>query len=1015
MNPAEITIANKTTALFLSLVVTVAGIASFFLLGRLEDPTFTIKTAVITTAYPGASAREVEEEITEAVETRLQQLEELKRLRSVSQPGVSIIYVDILEKYTKDDLPQIWDKLRNKAADAQADLPPGAGAVSVNSDYGDVYGMYYALSGEGYSHADLWHVADSLKKEILLINGVKRVEIAGDRKETIFIELSRSRMTRFRISPEMISSLLGAESLVTPAGDMTDGDVRLRIESTAEFDSVEAIREMLIPVGSVQVKLAAVATVTRGYDDPPSALIRSNGRPAVTIGVSNADGANVPRLGQAVEAGIAAFADRMPVGMTLEKLYDQPREVTVAVDGFLANLWEAVAIVVALLLVFMGLRSGLLIGAVLLFTIVGTLILMKILGIDLHSVSLAAMIIALGMLVDNAIVIADGMLVRIQSGGGARQAAAEIVRMTIWPLFGATVIAVLAFMPVGFSPDSTGEFCFAIFAVVGISLMLSWVTAVTVTPLWGTMYLKSPEGGATDPYDTRFYRLFRRVLALFMRFRFLTLAVLAGLLLLSAVVFGQLDKTFFPPDPKPYLTLDLWLPQGTDILGTSKTVAKIEAFLETKRQAGDVVRYTAFMGHAATRFVLNYSPGDPGPRYGQFLVEAKDRETDLALVGELREFVAVNAPEAVCRIDTLQKGSAAGAKVEVRLTGRDPDTLRDLADQVHAVMAGNPRSSGLRLDWGNRAMRLEAEIIDPQATQANLTRPEINKSLLLGTVGVRVGLYREGKLLIPIVARLNREDRLGTAAVLDAQIWSERIGRFVPLSQIVTGIAAKAEDLAIYRRNRIRTITVNCNASDNLTASYLAEIRPEIDAIPLPPGYSLQYGGEEESSRDAMNGLAGIIPVAFILMLSIVFILFNAVRPPLVILMTLPLSLIGVVVGLYVMRQPFSFMAVLGLLSLSGMLVKNAIVLLDQVGEELRQGKTRYQAIIDSAVSRARAVMMGAMTTVLGMIPLVWDDLFAPLAVTIMFGLTLATILIMLVVPVFYVIIYRVPCQESGE
>lgn len=1016
MSIARVSISNKTTTLFLSLVLTVAGVAAFFSLGQLEDPTFTVKTAMVMTAYPGASAQEVAEEVTEPIETHLQRLEELKRLRSVSMPGLSIVYVDILDKYTKDELPQIWDKLRNKTGDAQAELPPGAGPVSVNSDYGDVYGMYYALSGDGYSYRDLWHVADYMKKQLLLVKGVKRVDIAGDQGETIYVELSRSRMTQFGISPEQVTALLAGQNLVTPAGAMTDGNVRLRVTPTGAFDSVESIGELLISTGdAVQVKLSDVARVTRGYVDPPVSMVRINGRPAVTIGVSNAAGAQVPKLGEAVNAKIAEILPNIPAGMTIEKLYDQPAQVTAAVDSFLANLWAAVAIVVVLLLLFMGLRSGLLMGAVLLFTILGTLLLMKIFEIEFHSVSLAAMIIALGMLVDNAIVIADGMLVRLQTGQGGERAAEEIVGLTMWPLFGATIIAVLAFMPIGFSPDSTGEFCFSIFSVVGLSLILSWVTAVTVTPLWGAMYLRGGSAGSTDPYDTPFYRRFRGFLDLCARFRYMALCILVCMLALSVVAFGWLQQTFFPPDPKPFVTADMWLPQGTDIAVTSKAVAEVESFLQEKRSKGDVVRYTAFIGEGAMRFVLNYSPEDPTPRYAQLILEAKDKATSLAVLDELRAMFAARMPQAVARVGTLQKGSTVGARIEVRFMGDAPDVLRDLADKAYAVMKTNPRASGLRLDWGNRIFSVSPNVIEPQARQAGLTRAQITKSLLLSTDGVEAGLYREGKLLIPIVARLSPEDRTGPAAVQDAQIWSEAIGKYVPLAQITSGVLAKSEDVSIYRRNRIRTLTVNCNVTDNLNISFLNELRPAIDKIPLPPGYTLQYGGEFESSGDAMRGLTSSMPVTFLLMVSIVMILFNSVRAPLTILLTVPLSLISVVFGLYVMHEPFSFMALLGFLSLSGMQIKNSIVLLDQANEELRLGRTRYEAIMNAAVSRARPVMMGAMTTVLGMIPLIWDILFAPLAVTVMFGLTLATILILVVVPIIYVTLYRVPSPDGKK
>jgi len=555
MNLAEISIRKSTVTWFLTILIALGGMWAYNGLGKLEDPSFTIKTAVIATPYPGASSLEVENEVTALIESAAQKLGQTDKVRSLSKDGLSLVYVDIKPAYTARDLPQIWDELRRKVTDAQPSLPPGAGPSRVNDDYGDVFGVYYALTGDGYTFRELEDHADFLRRELLLVDGVANVEIAGVQAETIYVEIDRSRLSQLGISSQEIFNLLQAQNAVAGAGSAEVGSERIRISPSGYFSSVDSLSSLLLRAGDGRsIRLGDLATITRGYVDPPSSAMRYNGKPALGLGISNVDGGNVIRIGEAVHKRLQELAVQTPVGMELGMIYYQPDTVADSIRDFVVNLLEALAIVIGILLIFMGLRSGILIGVVLLLTILATFIAMRIMEIDLHSISLGALIIALGMLVDNAIVVADGILVGMQKGRDGASSAIDVVKQTQVPLLGATIIAAIAFAPIGLSPDSTGEFCKSLFQVVSISLLLSWVLAVTVTPLLGIAVLRGNTAeAAVDPYDTPMYRAYRGFLSFCLARRKLVLMMVAGMMILSFAGFGYVDKSFFPSSSSPML------------------------------------------------------------------------------------------------------------------------------------------------------------------------------------------------------------------------------------------------------------------------------------------------------------------------------------------------------------------------------------------------------------------------------------------------------------------------------
>lgn len=1006
MNLASFAIGKKTITWFLAFILAAGGIFAYTGLGKLEDPSFTIKTAVVSTPYPGASPREVEEEVTARIESAAQKLGQVYRVRSLSKEGLSMVFVDMKDAYTAKDLPQIWDELRRKISDAQRELPPGCGQSVVNDDYGDVFGLYYALTGDGYTFRELEDQADFLRKELLLIPGVAKVEISGIQKESIYVEIPRARLAAMGISMRDIQSVLKAQNLVYQSGKLETGKERLRIEPTGTFSSVEAIGNILLQGSSGNlVRLSDIASLNRGYEEPPKALMHFNGQPALGIGIANAQGGNVIVLGEAVKERLGELEAQTPVGMTLNEIYIQSDTVKSSINNFLLNLLEALAIVIGVLLVFMGVRSGLLIGAMLLLTILATFIAMRAMGIDLQSISLGALIVALGMLVDNAIVVADGILVKMQRNEEASRSALEVVGQTQWPLLGATLIAVIAFAPIGLSPDSTGEFCSSLFQVVGISLLLSWVLAVTVTPLAAITFLKSPNAGPSgDSNGGKFTRIYLALLEKCLDNRKKTMVVLGVMLVAAMAGFGFVDKSFFPNSTSPMFTIDFWRSQGATIEATRDNVRTVEEFLMKQEETKSVSGYTA---EGALRFILTYTPADPSSNYGHLVVNAVDSKKAGTLMSKTLAFMQAALPEVDPRIRAFSKGTGGGAKVQARFLGTGSEALRDAAEKTLRLMRENPDAINVRTNWGERVKVVRPILSEAKTRQAGLTRQDVAESLNLSLSGNSVGLYREGEKLIPIVLRLPENERHKGENLPETPVWSPLAHRTVPLSQLTSRIAVAAEDPMIYRINRKRALTVECDSGKGKPGELFEALRPGIEGLSLPPGVTLEWGGEYENSQKAQGGLMGMIPLAGLVIVVILVLLFNGFKQPGIILLTFPLSIMGLTVGLLLMNKSFDFMALLGFLSLTGMLIKNGIVLIDQIDLEIREGKEIRQAIIDSSIGRARPVMMAAMTTVLGMIPLYFDVLFSAMATTIMFGLTFATVLTLLVVPVLYAIFFK--------
>ncbi|EMK3363995.1 efflux RND transporter permease subunit VmeI [Vibrio parahaemolyticus] len=1008
-------IRNRVISWMVSLIFLIGGIAAFFGLGRLEDPAFTIKDAMVVTSYPGATPQQVEEEVTYPLEKAIQQLTYVDEVNSISNRGLSQITVTMKNNYGPDDLPQIWDELRRKVNDLKVTLPPGVNEPQVIDDFGDVYGILLAVTGDGYSYKELLDYVDYLRRELELVDGVSKVSVSGQQQEQVFIEVSMKKLSSIGLSPNTVFNLLSTQNIVSDAGAIRIGDEYIRIQPTGEFQSVDELGDLLITESGAQglIFLKDVAEIKRGYVEVPSNIINFNGSLALNVGVSFAQGVNVVEVGKAFDRRLAELKYQQPVGVEISEIYSQPKEVDKSVSGFVISLAQAVGIVIIVLLFFMGLRSGLLIGLILLLTVLGTFIFMKYLAIDLQRISLGALVIALGMLVDNAIVVVEGILIGTQKGRTRLQAATDIVTQTKWPLLGATVIAVTAFAPIGLSEDSTGEYCGTLFTVLLISLMLSWFTAISLTPFFADIFfkgqkIKQGEGEESDPYNGIIFVAYKKFLEFCMRRAWLTVVVLIVGLGASVYGFTLVKQSFFPSSTTPIFQLDVWLPEGTDIRATNDKLKELESWLAEQEHVDHI---TTTAGKGLQRFMLTYAPEKSYAAYGEITTRVDNYEALAPLMARFRDHLKANYPEINYKLKQIELGPGGGAKIEARIIGSDPTVLRTIAAQVMDIMYADPGATNIRHDWRERTQVLEPQFNESQARRYGITKSDVDDFLSMSFSGMTIGLYRDGTTLMPIVARLPEDERIDIRNIEGMKIWSPAQSEFIPLQQVTMGYDMRWEDPIIVRKNRKRMLTVMADPDilGEETASTLQKrLQPQIEAIQMPPGYSLEWGGEYESSGDAQESLFTTMPMGYLFMFLITVFLFNSIKEPLIVWLTVPLALIGVTTGLLALNTPFGFMALLGFLSLSGMVLKNGIVLLDQIEIEMKSGKEAYDAVVDAAVSRVRPVCMAAITTILGMIPLLPDIFFKPMAVTIMFGLGFATILTLIVVPVLYRLFHKV-------
>jgi multidrug efflux pump subunit AcrB len=1024
MNPGVVSVQNSRVVFVAMFLVLVGGLVAYQQMGRLEDPEFTIKEALIITPYPGASGEEVAQEVTNPIESACQQLGQLKRVESESTRGRSIVSAVIKDRYDRDKIPQVWDELRRKVGDAQMKLPPSVrGKSMVIDDFGDVYGIFLAITGEGYSFPELRRYAEFLRRELVQVPNVKKVELFGEQQEVVYVEMSRLRLSQLGINEEQIYSHLQARNVAADGGRVRVGDEHLPLDPKGGFRSAEDMLELVIGSDGTgrQLFLKNVATLERSDQDPPRRLLRFDGKPAIGLGISTVQGGNVVTMGEGVRRKLDELKSNQPVGIEIGAINFQPEAVSVATREFIFNLGKAVTIVFVVLFFAMGRKTGVIIGIVLFLTIMATFLVMFMKGnLLMERISLGALIIALCMLTDNAIIVIEGIKVGIESGENRLAVVRDMVAENQWPLFGATAIGVIAFAAIGLSEDATGEYCNSLFWVILISLSLSWISSITVTPLLSYLMFKPSAGSGTgqtsDPYGGILFRIYRRLLVLALRFRWLVVVGSVLGFVLAAYGFTKVNQSFFPPATRPQFLVDVFLPAGTHIRQSEAFARDVQRYVQA--QPG-VTHVTSFIGGGGLRFLLVYAPEKENPAYVQFLIEMDDWPKIDELLADIQKRLDENYPNANAVAKKFLLGPGSGGRIQARFRGPDPAKLREVADQAMKILADDGGAICIRSDWREPEKVIRPGLRELQARRNGITRVEVAQALETSFEGRVVGFYRkpgsagtgvfpQESRLLPIIARPPQSEREDVQALTSLQIWSPVAGRMIPLNQVTTDGEVVWEAPIVVRRDRFPTLTVHADPRSGLPSQLFKRVRAKIEQIDFPAGYSLDWGGEYENSRDARAALARPLPYVLALMVFIVVCLFNSIRITLLIWLIIPLAIIGVTTGLLITDKPFGFMALLGVLSLGGELIKNQIVVLSKIITEKDKGKSPYQAILDGGVAKSRPVSMVVFTTVLGMIPLLVDPFFGAMAVCIMFGLSFAAVLSLIVTPVLYAIFFNI-------
>lgn len=1011
MDFAKFSLKNKLLIYLLTILSVAYGLIVYDKIGKLQDPEFTIKDALVITSYPGATALEVEKEVSDRLEETIQTLPYVKKIITKNISGQSFIIVSMKDKYKSKDLQQIWDELRKKISSTY--LPPRVGTPYINDDFGDVYGIMLSIYGDDYSYEELKDYVDFLKKELKLVEGVGKVDTFGEQQRALIVEINKEKLSQLGISKSTIIQELYLKNLIPNFGKVNVGTEFIRVNADG-FNSVKDLENIVIKGNNSnsQIFLKDIAQIKDTYEEPYSEVLKYDGHNSIAIGISTTKGGNVVKMGELINDKLKQLEAQKPLGMQVGQIANQAQDVKEAINSFMMNLIQAVAIVIVVLLLFMGLRSGLIIGTVLLVTIIATFVFMPMFGILLERISLGALIIALGMLVDNAIVVVDGILVRMNRGMDAKEASSQVVKQTAWPLLAATIVAILAFGAIGLSDDSTGEFTQSLFYVVLISLGLSWVTAMTLTPILAVQFLKPSnkkkknDEEEKEEYNSFIYKGYGALLKFAINHRFIIIIIALAMFTASIMSFKYVKQSFFPDSSRPQIIVNYFLPQGSSIETTlkymsdlNKDILKIDA----------VEHISTFVGSGTLRFLLTYDPEKPNSSFAQMLIDVEDYTQSDRIIKTIENMASNRYPDMNVYGKKFILGPGGGGKVQAKIFGKDLDTIRKYEEQVYKIIEESPYSKGVRSDWRNRVKVLKPVISYEKANLNGISKDSIAEAILDTFQGRTIGVYRDGKELLPIIVRAPESERNDIKNIENIQIFSNVANKMIPLKQLITSYETVFEDDIIFKYNRKRAITIHADPIEGKLANdLLYDVKDKIDNIDFKDGYYVQWHGEYKSAIDSKKPIIESLPLFFVIMVLIIIGLFNSIKKTLVIWLTVPFALIGVVMGLLLMDLPFGFMSLLGFLSLSGMLIKNAIVLIDEITLESEVNKMPLnKAIHHSGVNRLRAVSMAALTTALGMIPLVYDPFFASMAVVIIFGLIVATFLTMILVPVFYAIFFK--------
>ncbi len=1011
---------NRITVVVLA-VILLSGTLAFFDMERAEDPGFVIRDAVVITYFPGASPRRVEQLVTDKIEKAIQQMPELKFVSSESKNGISIVYVKIRGEYR--EMRPIWDSLRRKVTDVSPQLPDGVIGPFVNDEFGDVFGTVVSITGDGFDYAELKDVADEVRDELLLISDVAKVDVYGDQEERIFVEYNNARLAELGLSPVQLQQILSSRNIIIPGGSIDTSEERISLEPSGNFVKLEDVKRALISVpGRVElIALQDIARIERGYVDPPQTKLRVNGEPALALAVSMREGGNILDLGRLVKETIHRVGSEYPIGIDFTFIQFQAEPVNKKVNEFIGTLLQAIAVVVIVMLVSLGIRTGLVVASLIPMAIVMALMIMGFLDIGLNQMSLASLMIALGMLVDNAIVMSESIMVQMAEGKQAIDAAVDSAAELRIPLLISSLTTIAAFLPIYLAESDTGEYTAPLFKVVTITLLSSWILSLTMIPMLCVKFFRVKPQQSENTYDGRFFQSYRRLLLLALKNRWAAVGVIVFVFFLALQAFALVPVMFFPENDRPTFLAELRLPVGSSLEKTDRVVAEIERYLRDEmlldadsiESAEGVVNWAVFMGEGAPRFILSFIIEQTTPEYAVFVINATSREVIDELVPRLRQFCLDSFPDLKAQIDPLPLGPPIINPIEVRISGRDEDVIFGLVDTVKAKLYSLAGPTGISDDWGARAKKLVVRIDEARAQRAGVSNFDIAVSLQTALTGFDTTEFREDDKVIPVTLRSVAADRSDLGKLESLNVFSQATGRSVPLEQ-VADIEVAWEPANIRRRNRLKTVTVHSDLEPGVTAiEIINQLTPwlEEQQSSWGLGYSWEFGGEYETSIEANESIMVKLPVAGLAIVLLLVGQFNSFRRPAIILITIPFGIIGVVIGLVVLRSYFGFMTLLGIIALSGVVINNAIVLLDRIRIEIEEnGLDPQRAVVESAQRRLRPILLTTGTTIGGLIPLYLGGgpMWEPMSVSIMFGLLFATVLTLVFVPVLYSLFFKV-------
>lgn len=1005
-NLTEVSLKNRALVWYFIIVTAIGGIFFYFKLGRMEDPNFTINQMVVTAAWPGASADQMEQQVTDKLESKFRDIPGVKEITSNTRAGTSVVYVTLRDDVDRSTIRDTWRDVRGFGNDVQSELPSGVYGPYYNDRFDDVFGSVYAITGDGYSMEELRQAAEKIRRQLATIDKVQKVKLLGVQTEKVYVEIESAKLAELGISPTVLANALKSQNEMTPSGMIETSTDNVYLRYSGIFDDENAVKNTPIQANGKTFYLGDIATVERRYAEPGDTAMYYNGQPAVGIAVSMEDGGNIITLGNELKTAMTNIQSEMTAGLEIHQVSDQPKVVEESIDDFVSTLREAVIIVLAVSFLSLGLRTGMVVAGCIPLVLAAVFCGMYIFGIDLHKVSLGALIISLGLLVDDAIIAVEQMSVQLERGHSRFDAACHAFRATAKPMLTGTLITCAGFIPVSFSKGMAAEFCSSLFPVIGMALVISWIVSVMIAPLFG-YYLIKPAAKADEGemYQSRFYLAFRGLLNWFLEHRKIVLATTAGLFALSIAMMGMIKQEFFPPSIRPEIIIDMELPEGSSLKASGQAASRFAQFLDENSE--EIENYTYYVGEGAPRFVLTVDPKLPTDNLSQFVIVTKDANNRDALTAKLRDYLAENIPEVKTNISVIQTGPPAPYPIMLLVSGYDKDKVRDIASQVADRVAQDPNNTDINMDWNEKSKVLHLEFDQAKLRALGLSPQAVAQTVYTEVSGASAAQLYSGDRTIDIQLRLADTDRQDLSQIKNLPVYSA--GGYVPLEQLAK-ISYEAEDSLIKRKNMQPTITVQANikegtANDATQKAYDAvkDIRDE-----LPFGYKITVGGSLEDSEDSMKYLLIPIPaMIFIIMTLLMFQLRNG-KDMILTLLTAPLGLIGVVAGMLLLNQAMGFVAILGVMALSGMIIRNSIILIDQIQKHIEAGEAPRDAIVDSAVLRFRPIMLTAAAAILGMLPLMTSSFWGPMAVAIASGLLIATILTLLVLPVMYAVTYKI-------